>query len=163
MGTRGFYFSCCFCACLEFSTQRSLSRGQGSLGGNVNALSSKTGIPRRLNVDVQDVCDIQTISRMSPFYGVTVSVSDLDGSNVREIETLPCQLGTHFDFEITLPHECINVSSQEKQIRFNVFGEDILGNRVHELYDGDNTAAYKINVLKGIGPEAAINNHRHPD
>ena len=120
----------------------------------------KTGIPRRLNVDVQDVCDIQTISRMSPFYGVTVSVSDLDGSNVREIETLPCQLGTHFDFEITLPHDCINVSSQEKQIRFNVFGEDILGNRVHELYDGDNTAAYKINVLKGIGPEAAINNHR---
>ena len=120
----------------------------------------KTGIPRRLNVDVRDVCDILTINRVQPFYRVVVSVGDLDGSNVREIETLPWQLNSHFDFEITLPHDCIVGDSQEKQIRFTVYGEDMLENRVNELYDGDNTAAYKINVQKGTGPEAAINNHR---
>jgi hypothetical protein len=58
----------------------------------------KTGIPRRLNVDVEDACDIQTLDRSFPWYRLVVSVSDLDGSNVREIETLPIQQGTHFDF-----------------------------------------------------------------
>lgn len=120
----------------------------------------KTGIPRRLNVNVGDVCDILTIDRLVPFYRVAVSVSDLDGSNVRELVTLPCQPDTHFDFELALPHDCITGTSQEKQIRFTVSAEDLLGNQVHELYEGDNTAAYKITVRKGDGPEAAINGYR---